>query len=114
MALVQHKCSRCSHGTRKYGMGDCGRAGCTTPLIHDHCDFDASKVEYGMLHLKARNPETTLPTGECGQMGEELAVTEDPTEVTCPQCNPERHALCTPSGCTAVSQPLSLVNPAIG
>src|SRR4051794_16169133 len=109
MALVRQVCRRCGHETRKYGMGDCGRAGCATPSLHDHCDLDASRVEFGMLHLKASNPKTSLPTGECGQMGEQLAITEDPTEVTCPQCNPERHALCTPSGCIAVSESLGLV-----
>lgn len=39
-----------------------------------------------MTHLRASAPKTTAPTGECGQMGFELSVTDDPNEVTCPQC----------------------------
>lgn len=43
-------------------------------------------ITHGMTHLRASNPETNAPTGECGQMGDELAVTDEPWEVDCPQC----------------------------
>src|SRR5881275_120890 len=47
---------------------------------------DELKVEHGMIHYPAKNPKTTAPTGECGQMGFVLELCTDLNEVTCPQC----------------------------
>lgn len=60
--------------------------------------MDDLEVGYGMVHYPARNPKTTAPTGECGQMGFVLELCTDLKQITCPQCRKIVMELATTNG----------------